>query len=93
MLREQIAKEIWAYPVLHGFLTLDDAKTYTKWEAQVKFCYEQADSILNLIKAWGEEPCPHSIERKKQLDEPGVFTVMIIKKCECSECWKELKGE
>jgi len=40
--------------------------------------------ILNLIKEWGEEPCPHAFQPKHSKD--------LWLKRECSECWQALKG-
>ena len=57
--REKIAIEIWAYPVLHSWLTFEDAKTYPNWQDQVKCCYSQADQIIATCKGeWNEREMP-----------------------------------
>ena len=47
--------------------------------------------ILSLIKAWGEEPCPHESAEEEILDsEDNVIGRRPFQKHKCDECWKEL---
>jgi len=52
-----------------------------------------AKAQLKKIYDWGNEPCPHRTELKKRLDEPGILTVIVGTRRECSDCWAELEKE
>jgi hypothetical protein len=84
VVREAIAKILWAYPVLHTWITFGEAKELPKWKPEVKSCYDQADSILSLKgDGWGIG----IIDTKAELPKNTPFN---IKDSPCINC--ESKG-
>jgi hypothetical protein len=67
-----------------GFDSIDGIDDYERDIAKA-----QARKIFAELR----KPCPHSIERKRQMDEPNVYTVIICKKRECPLCRAEMESE